>query len=177
MCFANDPEQLAKFRARLLSFTVYKNGRVNNNTGLIRTSYNLDGKDEVHWIKGKTVHPHQIRKPMKGRRCCTSGLYFYTRKEDLRVYGTGKVTASVKPKDVIAVSSNGRIICVVAAKVLDAPNPNQKMMRTKYLKKQLADARAREKGNIDQMKIWEDQRDQNNEAMQQMVDELKKLKA
>lgn len=179
MCFPNSIDFLNKFRNSKKSFVVWKAAWVDSKTGLATSSYSGD-RDLVVWSKKTIVVPSKIRRPLRDKQSCSSGLYFYTSKKSLLIRSFGRmqkvaIKARVKPEDIIAVDYNGSTICCVAAFVLDAPNPDQAKMRIKYLNECIKDAKHVFKRRRDQAKEWEAERPEKEEALQQMLDEVKEL--
>ena len=147
MCFANEPDRLAKLRAKKTAITVWKVGQKDHKTGLCYSEY-FGKHDRVWWKKGTVVHPHKIRPPIKGRSAAGAGLYFYTDSKHVPIYrGRSRdsdrpvIKARVQPEDIIGVGHDGSQVCVVAAFVLVAPNPDQTKMRVKNHNKKIQEAR------------------------------------
>lgn len=181
MCIINNKAQLDKFRAKKRPIIGWKKGHINPKTGLvITTGFGFPVKGKAVWKKGTTVKPHRIHKPLGDKCPSTAGLYFYTDEEKIeyaaRYSNVGAVKAKICPKDIIAVSDDGKTFCANEAFVLDAPNPNPDEMRTKYLKKRITLARNERNVRKSVIKDWTEEHDAKEEALQQMVDEVEQLK-
>lgn len=169
MCFTNEPDRLAKLRAKKAAITVWKFVQTDCKTGLCFSQY--DGPhDRVWWKKGTVVHPHRIRPPIKGHSDAGSGLYFYN--YPLPRYYEDVIKARVQPEDIIGVNCDGSQVCAVAAFVLTAPNPDPTKMRVRYLNEQIREAKNVFLQLEEQIAAMPEQR----EALQQMQDEVKGLK-
>jgi hypothetical protein len=181
MCFFNNEKQLAKVRALKKPITVWKKGRIDDKTGRVTTSNPQDhspNKKRIVWIPKTVVKPDKIRKPLGHNKECSSGLYFYTSKfmiGAIRNTYKGLVKAQVDPKDVIAVSDDGYTICSVAATVIDAPNPDQRLWRLDYLKKTITYAQQKMKRDREVIQSIEIRHIEEEEAYAQMLDEVKEL--
>lgn len=185
MCFSNDIAQLRNFRKKKRAIAVWKTGRVDEKTGLIVTSYSFDGKDKVVWKLGTVVCPHKIRRPLASESICSAGLYFFPGEPPERMRGDERlIIAKVKPKDIIAVDTCGQTICCVAAKVIEAVNPDQRVRKIEFLTRKIKDAKNSISSTDQQMKEWREEiddwqetREDQLEGLQNMQDELKKLEA
>ncbi len=178
MCFTNNPDQLARFRKLKNSIKLWKKGQVDEKTGLVTTSYDDGaGDNRVVWKQGTIVKPHRIRKPLKECTECTAGLYFHTSPDcdDIDYRSGYMVIARVKPQDIIAVSDDGKTVCCVAAKVIKAPNPNQRQMRIKFLKESIFEAKNNITFREQETKRIEAEREDYEEGLQRLKDELKDL--
>lgn len=178
MCFTNSFGNLTELRkSKRKFFTVWKICHIDGETGLASTCYRGD-IDRVWWKKGKTVVPHEIRKPLGNGDSCEAGLYFYISEDHLPVPMSTEVAikAKVKPEDIIAVNFDATKLCCVAAHVLQAPNPDQTEMRLKFLRAAVVDARVTFKQRRDQIAAWEEDEPEEKEALQNMLDEMKELK-
>lgn len=185
MCFQNDISGLNEYRAKKRAITVWKYGLADEKTGRVSTHWDGD-QDRVWWIKGTVVKPTRIRSPLGRRSICSVGLYFHTRKIDvpLRTGGSFRVrkliTARVKPEDIIAVSdtafNGGRQICCVAAKVIDAPDPDQRTMRLKWLNQHITKAREERREREATGKFWLEEQAEKTECLQRMIAEANGLR-
>lgn len=187
MCFTNDIDKLNEYRAKKRAITAWKSGSIDEKTGRVITSYHsLPGKvveDDVCWIKGQVAVPHEIRKPLGKGDSCSAGLYFCIRQKSvsLDTYGPRKkalIKARVNPKDIIAVSFDERQICCVAAKVIEAPNPDQRVMRLKWVNKAITEAREEKRERENSKRLWleEQEQEEKEEILQQMVAEAHGLR-
>lgn len=187
MCFKNNMHNLNAYRNRKRSVTVWKKASLDSKTGLAITHYNIYEKKPIEvvvwWKKGTTVYPHKILEPFTCNRTAGAGLYFYTSRTNDALshffFGQLLIKATVKPQDIIAVNCDSSVICCVAAKVLDAPDPDPMEMRLKFLSQRIRYARNELKEHNEQIKehneqieVWDRGK---KEALQQMLDEVKKL--
>lgn len=181
MSFTNVKSQLDRFRDRKQPFTVWKTGQVDQKTGLVTTCFRRIAfplKTQVWWVKGQVVRPHKIRKPLRDGHQCSAGLYFYTTRElALRRLGDvhNLIEATVKPEDIIAVSCSGGTICCVAATVIKAPDP--RLARMAWLEGKIQRAKENIRVREEEAQRWlEEQREDQKECLQQMVEEFKSLR-
>lgn len=184
MCFINDAKQLQRLRERKQTVKVWKRGPVEKKTGLVVTKYGgfpmiltvVRPLILTMWKQGTVVRPHRIRKPLKDKQACTAGLYFYTDQPSKDQHNSKIVIATVKPEDIIAVSSCGTTICCTAATVIKAPNPDQRLKRITFLNGRIKDARDEIAVSDQQANEWAEQRRDQMECLQSMRNELKELK-
>lgn len=176
MCFINCKKQLDRFRARKRAITAWKNGDIDCATGIVVTEGDGgDPKKRTEWRKGEEIQPHRIRQPLRDGHRPGAGLYFNTRKNCANCFGDAVVKAKIQPEDIIAVDECGETICCVKATVVDAPNPDQRLMRIKYLRKIMhSSADACKELQLKQNKLKQKQ-DEQQEVMECMKTELKAL--
>lgn len=174
MSFSNHLEKLNEFRAGK-AIIVWKRGNLDEKTGRLYTRSPFSS-ERIWWLKGKIVVPDKIMTPRKEGKSAENGLYFDTQKPDELASFDDEdlIKARVQPKDIIAANFDGTTICAVAAKIIDAPNPNQKWQRIEYLKKQLAGSGVIIQQRDLKSQEWAEEREDYLEAQQQIADELRK---
>lgn len=178
MCFENSKTELDKYRQRKNPITVWKTGSINPDTGWVTTQF---GKAKAVWIKGQVTHADKIRKPLTNGAYASCGLYFYTsepKKGDYNQYYK-VVVATVEPKDVIAANWHGDVICAIKATVIKAPMPNKKEItakRIKFLQDNIQAANQSIRIKYETIINQNQSIEENQEALQQMIDELNQLK-
>jgi hypothetical protein len=173
MCFQNNIEQLNKLRNRKRPITLWKTAQLDDKTGLAKTTY---CGHSATWKRGTVVVPHKIRKPLKKGQYCSAGLYFRSAKRLINRYSSDVVIeATVKPQDIIGVSFDAQSICCVAATVVKAPRQS-KTKRIEWLNTHISKAKELLEGRQKDMHKWVKEQETNEEALQQMLDEVEKLR-
>lgn len=186
MCCNNNFENLQRFRNKRTPLILEKTAQLDEKTGLAYTQFN-GPRDRVWWKKGTIVKPTRILPPRKHGQACTAGLYFDVNGRFSNSFSNSfhrvTVKARIQPKDIIGVDSSARIICVVAAKVLQAPDPDQREMRIKFLEPAILraelcikDRKPKLQGMQDEMQRWLEEDERQEEAYQQMLAEMTELK-